>query len=280
MSLRTTARQKLQDCTLCGGRHYGPATATNCPRYRSGARATSGTAGQTGSGLGAKSVLSRTSTTSSATRSTIDSDDALRLSAAVDDSGVPLNLYHGSAVAFDDFDPEFTGSGNDAYGSGFYFTTSEDAAHGYGEHVKSVRLDIRNPIEIDGADANINDAVYFTAAQSAAILRRHPDIRVQPDQAEGEDGEERYNPLGDFIPEFWDKPRWTAAEFDAMIGKVAREHYDDAPWGYVETMFDRGQTAHFRRAVQEVTGNDGVVVNCTDGSRHWVAWFPEQIHQG
>lgn len=265
----------LQDCLNgCGKRHYGPATATNCPRYKSGAGITGSTAGQTGSVLESKSVLSRTSTTSSTT----SSDDALRLSAATDDAGVPLTLFHGSAVDFTDFDPEFTGSGNDAYGSGFYFTTSEDSAHIYGEHVKSVHLDVRNPIEIDGEDANINDAVYFTAAQSAAILRHHPDIRVQPQQADDDD--ERFNPLGDFVPEFWDKPRWTDAEFDTMIGKVAREYYDDAPWGNVETLFDRGQTAHFRRGVQEVTGNDGVVVNCTDDTRHWIAWFPEQVHQG
>ena len=197
---------------------------------------------------------------------------AFRDSAIRDEDGNLAVLYHGSATDFQEWDPEFTGTGNDSWGSGFYFTHSETLARGYGEHVKSVVLNVQNPIRVNGLDDASLDHVFFDAQQSAAILRRHPDIYRQPND------EEEMNPLGDYSPEFWDKDEWSKDEIDSMISNVAREHFDDVQWSHLENVFSRGQTDQFRRGVRDVTGHDGVVVDFKDDGQHTIAWFPEQIH--
>lgn len=195
----------------------------------------------------------------------------MRDSVVRDDEGHLLTVHHGSATAFETFDPAFTGTGNDTWGSGFYFTRDESAARGYGEHVTSVTLNITNPIRVDGQRAmHLDDSITFSSEQSAAILRHHPDIYAQPGD------EERSNPLGDYSADFWDKEEWTKEEMDQMISEVASDYYDDVTWSNLESVFPGESSAAFRRGVQEVTGHDGVVVDFEDG-QHWIAWHPEQI---
>lgn len=254
-------RTGLQDCPNgCGHRHRGAPTPTNCSRYPTTTRGVQSTSGAL-SGLGRKSLL-----TTGAPTPQVSS-----LSAALNDNGTPMTLYHGTDIDFENFDPEFTGSGNDAYGSGFYFTDSADSATGYGSTVKQVHLDIRDPYRIDGEQPHIDDSVSFTAAQAATILKHHPDIHVQPDD------DQRYNPLGDYVSEYWEREHWSDAELDRMAERMAGEYLTDVPFSSVESIFEAGDSAHFRRGVTEATGHDGVVVDCTDGTQHWIAWFPEQI---
>lgn len=198
---------------------------------------------------------------------------AFRDSAIRDEDGNLAVLHHGSSTDFQDWDPEFTGTGNDSWGSGFYFTHSESLAHGYGEHVKSVVLNIQNPIRVNGLDDASLDHVFFDAEQSEAILRRHPDIYRQPND------EEEMNPLGDYSAEFWDKEEWSKEEIDSMISKVSKEHFDDVQWSHLENVFQGGQTDQFRRGVRDATGHDGVVVDFKEDGQHTIAWFPEQVHE-
>ena len=198
---------------------------------------------------------------------------AFRDSAIRDADGNLTVLHHGSSVDFQEWDPEFTGAGNDSWGSGFYLTHSESMARGYGEHVKSVVVNVQNPIHVDGLDKANLDHISFDAEQSAAILQRHPNIYRQPDD------EDEMNPLGDYCPEFWDKDEWSKDEMDSMISRVAQKYFNGVPWSYLEGVFHGGETDHFRRGVREVTGHDGVVVDFKDEGRHTVAWFPEQIHE-
>lgn len=203
-----------------------------------------------------------------------DQGDGAALSRSVvrDADGNLAPMWHGSSTDFDTFDPEFTGTGNDSWGSGFYFTDDHDRARGYGDHVKEVFLDITNPIRVNGKDSSsLDDDFRFTAEQSAAILRNHPDLYNQPD-------DDDMNPLGDYTPQFWDKEQWSRPELDAMITTMARENFNDVPWSYVESMFEGGKTDLFRRAVRDITGHDGVVTSFGDEGTHWIAWFPEQIH--
>lgn len=189
------------------------------------------------------------------------------------DTGEPLVVHHGSSTDFDTWDPEFTGTGNDTWGSGFYFTQDAEAAKGYGDHTKDVTLDITNPIRLDGTDTtHIDERMSFTADQSAQILKSHPDIYRQPDD------DEEMNPLGDYAPDFWNKDHWSREEMDQMIDQTARDNFDGAPWSSLEGMFPGGQSDRFRRAVRDTTGHDGVVTTFDNGDTHWIAWFPEQIH--
>lgn len=199
--------------------------------------------------------------------------ETLKDSAVRDSDGNLIVLHHGSATDFDDFDPEFTGTGNDSWGSGFYFTDDEQRAHGYGEHVKSVFLNITNPIRIDGKEhGSLDGQMFFSAEEAEAILKKHPDIYNQP----GDD--DNPNPLENYAAEFWDKDEWTHAETDRMIEKVAHEYFNDVPWSHLEGVFEGGKSAAFRRAVRQITGHDGVVTDFGSEGTHYVAWFPEQIH--
>lgn len=189
-----------------------------------------------------------------------------------DEDGNLLVVHHGSAVAFDSFDAEFTGAGNDTWGSGFYFTTDEATARGYGEHSKSVLLNITNPIRANGKESmNLGDVMFFDAKQSAAILKHHPDIYNQPGD------EDNWNPLGDYSPDFWDKDDWSREEIDRMVDSVAAEYFSETSWSSLEGVFPGGKSAAFRSAVRDVTGHDGVVADFGEDGTHWVAWFPEQI---
>lgn len=196
-----------------------------------------------------------------------------RDSAIRDQDGNLAVVHHGSSVAFDSWDPEFTGTGNDSWGSGFYFTDDESRAHGYGEHVKSVVLNIQNPIVVDGLSSSNLDDIHFNAKQSEAILRRHPDIYRQPND------EDEMNPLGDYAAEFWDKDEWSEQEMNSMISKVSKDYFNDVSWSNLEGVFPGGHSAEFRRGVQEATGHDGVVADFKDEGRHAIAWFPEQVHE-
>lgn len=211
------------------------------------------------------------------TRSTdtgVNLDGSCADSTVRDTDGNLLVVHHGSASAFDDFDPEFTGGGNDAWGSGFYFTTDTDAASKYGGHVQSATLNITNPIRVNGTDtAHLDQSYTFDDATAAQVLRAHPDIYRQPGD------EDAMNPLADYCPEFHDRDQWSRAELDTMIDSVARENFDGAAWSALEGMFPDGTSAAFRRAVTEATGHDGVEVTFDDAPPFHIAWFPEQINR-
>ena len=108
-------------------------------------------------------------------------------SVVVDKEGNPLKVYHGTGTTITEFDPAFTGKGNDQLGSGFYFTSDPDEAKTYttqrtsnrpnaekigGEdnpNVIDVYLSIKNPIKIQGH--NLNDAdIDLTPEQAEEIL--------------------------------------------------------------------------------------------------------------
>lgn len=198
---------------------------------------------------------------------------AFRNSAIRDEDGNLLVCHHGASTDFDTWDPEYTGTGNDSWGSGFYFTDDLERAQSYGEHTKSVVLNVTNPIMMDGVAESGMEGFYFTSEQAETILRRHPDIYRQPND------DEEMNPLGDYSQEFFDKDEWSKEEIDGMISRVAKENFDDTSWSNLEGMFPGGKSAEFRRGVQEATGHDGVVTDFKEEGRNVIAWFPEQVHE-
>jgi len=190
------------------------------------------------------------------------------------EDGELLTLYHGTDAIFDSFDNAFTGAGNDAYGSGFYFSSDHATSRGYGKNMKKVQLALENPIEVDGRAGSLMD-IEISQNHVVELLKTHPDIYVDPKQAEDED---RFNPLGDYVAEYWDKQEWSKPEIDAMIKKVAKEYFDSpSNYVYLANLFGQDSATAFRVKTKEVLGWDGVKINFEDGLTHWVAWFPEQI---
>lgn len=197
-------------------------------------------------------------------------------SRVVDKDGNLLKVYHGSEIDFDVFDPSFTGRGNDSYGSGFYFNTSEDIAKGYGK-TKTVNLNIANPIIVNGNDSSSLNNIEIPLSTVKKLMKHIPNIYNQPDDDE-------MNPLGDYSPDFWDKSggadpkdRWSRKELEAMMDSVAEENYSDADFTTVENLFGRDGATELREALLKETDWDGVQVKFNDGSSHWIAWSPEQI---
>lgn len=44
-------------------------------------------------------------------------------------------------------------------------------------------------------------------------------------------------PLGDVMPEYWEKPSWTHDEPGAIIQQFATSNLSDTPWSHVESLF-------------------------------------------
>jgi len=203
-------------------------------------------------------------------------------SVVVNKDGSPLKMYHGSGTTIKEFDPAFTGKGNDQLGSGFYFTTDPDEAQIYtkqktsnqpdaekigGEdnpNVIEVYLSIQNPIKVV-AD-NLNDTnVKLTQKQAYNIIKFSPTIM-----------DKENSPLGDWFEEYWN-----IGPKDWMVKKVA-QHYVGSSLISLENDFFRGAAGEFRTALNKVLGYDGVVQDFgnnqfASGVKHYVTWFPSQI---
>jgi hypothetical protein len=63
----------------------------------------------------------------------------------LDNSGNPVNFYHGSDAKFNNFDYKFIGRNGRMLGAGFYFTTDKNTAKGYGKYLYTCNLDIKKP---------------------------------------------------------------------------------------------------------------------------------------
>lgn len=194
-------------------------------------------------------------------------------SKAVDEKGELIKLYHGSKTDFDFFDNSFTGKGNDAYGSGFYFNTDKETSQGYGEHLKEVVLNIKNPIIIENGHKTASIQDYsFNKEDVKEIIKQHPSIYCQPDD------EELINPLSDFSEEFWNKESHSEEEIDSLIDKTVDDFFSDGNFCDLETLYGEENATEFRKAIYKTTGKDGVRVDFpNENCSHWIAWFPEQI---
>lgn len=91
-------------------------------------------------------------------------------SKAVDEHGRPQVYYHGTGTDFDEFSHKFTGSGNDSYGTGFYFAKKPDLAnHFAGSHVMPVYLKMEKPIDHKSDKG-------FTTTQIKNVISRSPNL--------------------------------------------------------------------------------------------------------
>lgn len=200
--------------------------------------------------------------------------DRANHSQVVDDQGRPLIVYHGTGTNIEEFLPEFTGQGNDQYGSGFYFTTDRETAEGYttrtlndqskpggtdNPNVILAYLNIRNPLVVEARDTPNLYQIEVPASQAAKIIGKMPDI-MDPETSI----------LGDFFDDYWE-----SGPKRSMINRLAREY--DWTLGTLATDIFRDHPTEFRQAVSDVLGYDGVQVNFPSGEKHFIAWFPNQI---
>lgn len=199
--------------------------------------------------------------------------DPANASKVVDENGEPMVVYHGTGTTIEAFDPSFTGKGNDQYGSGFYFTTNQDEAVGYtgvtsgsekiggidSPNVVDTHLNIRNPIKISGTSLR-DSGVKLTQKQAFDILMKAPNIM-----------DAETSPVGDFSPAYWDE-----GPTKRVIMGVAKSFVGENLVSLENDFFKDDATA-FRQALNDVLGYDGVVQEYENGTKHYIAWFPNQI---
>ena len=82
-------------------------------------------------------------------------NDPKNSSKVVNEKGEPLMMYHGTSSDFNIFDKKLIKSTN--YGKGFYFTSDLSKAQQYGENIKAVYLDVKNPLDLT---TSANDAEF------------------------------------------------------------------------------------------------------------------------
>ena len=183
-------------------------------------------------------------------------------SKVVDNKGRLLTTYHGSPNSFFTFDRGRMGKGNDQFGAGFYFATSEEASRSYGENVHKTYLNITKPIVINRtADGGDLFDVKITQKQAYEILKRHPLI-YDPDSS----------PLGDMFEEYWE-----VGAKDYMIRAAAKNLNSIGLLDSDYTTF-RDYPNELHEAIRDVLGYDGVEVRFDNsGDRFYVAWFENQI---
>lgn len=201
-----------------------------------------------------------------------------------------LVAYHGTGAIITAFDPAYTGQGNDQYGSGFYFSTNREVAEGYTDstlkgddgkplpkpggdshpNVIAAYINMGNPIIVDGNKHSNLRHIIVSAKEAEQLFRYMPTLYHQPGN------EEEPNPLGDYFPYFWERNRFTEKALNHMIQQLAIDYFNPTNMLLLDVFFASCPTI-FRKAIKEVLGFDGIVVNFADGSKHIVAWFPEQI---
>lgn len=185
-------------------------------------------------------------------------------SKVVDDSGRLRVTYHGSPNSFYTFDRGRIGKGNDQFGAGFYFATSEETSRSYGDNVHKTYLNITKPIIINRtADGGDLFDVKITQKQAYEILKRHPLI-YDPESS----------PLGDMFEEYWE-----VGAKDYMIREAAK-NFNSIGLLDSDYLAYRNYPNELHEAIRDVLGYDGVEVRFDNtGDRFYVAWFENQIKQ-
>ena len=185
--------------------------------------------------------------------------------------------YHGSGTDIQEFSYEFTGAGNDQYGSGFYFTTDEQEAVGYtcqriqsdkpkpgGEDkptVLEVRLDIRNPLDAEAVGTIPKNKVRKLIMMSPVL-------------------DESLIDWGDV--DFEGREKVLSKAVDAYAYQATRNIIVKALFP-IANDFYRGHIKAFNEAVTKVLGYDGVVKKydnpdgCFPMRTHYIVFRPDQI---
>jgi hypothetical protein len=167
--------------------------------------------------------------------------------------------YHGTPIEFETFDPAFVGRGNDELGSGFYFTDNFDTAKNYAlkagdaedRVVLVAEFEIDSPLPLEGG---------FTLDQIEQIMRASSEF----DDVLMNFGDVDYEGEAKVVG-FAVKTYATTIEGDTLTGLNA-----------LSNDFYQGREAEFLRAVNVVSGYDGLIRQ-KGGEQHAVVWLPERI---
>ena len=193
--------------------------------------------------------------------------------------------YHGSNAIFDKFDSEYfnTGTGNEQYGAGFYFTSSEEQAKSYGSAIYKVNLELKNPYILDSTQ-RIDD-IKLSYEEVLELIKQHPNAWITSDEPYDE---YYFNPVMDYVDSYWewcrndiDNPDLNRNLLDCIV-KTAEMIYDNESPTLMSmaSFYDMThiKEQRFLEIFSNITGHDGLIINNEkDGSSIYVAWNSDQI---
>jgi hypothetical protein len=178
-------------------------------------------------------------------------------------------FYHGGPCRIDRFSYEFTGKGDDRFGSGFYFITNRLEANRYCYRADSerrfkvegdqptlhkVKISMKNPM----LDTTIRG---LTELEVGAIIMRSPI----------------------FIERLADYGEIEFEGLDTVIGYATSAMANDDKEPLINTLnvlssdFFGEHIEAFNTAVKKVLGYDGLLAKAAGKDWFAIAWFPEQI---
>lgn len=184
------------------------------------------------------------------------------------EDGTPRIVYHGSGTMIEEFSYEFTNQGNDQLGSGFYFSTDIAEAEGYakttpssqpklgGSDIPTVHpcyLKLLNPLDADKIGNIKYDKIRF-------LISRAPDLL---------DSLSNWGDIG-------------SENKESILHRAAKNYIIDHE-NIVQGLFDVANDFYpddvekFNRIIYTTLGYDGVFKKHSNGTIHYVAFFPEQI---
>lgn len=170
-------------------------------------------------------------------------------------SGKPVTYYHGSGQDIEKFDHKFIGKGNDAYGTGFYFTNRPDVASNYvngpSPNVMPVHIRLENPIHHD---------------DETPLKRHHIEaiIKAAPNHID------TLSNFGDVKFEGYRK----------VLNAAVDTYQDHSKFDGMNTLhndFYQGHHDKFLNNFKKITGHDGVIVKKPDDHNILSIFHPSQI---
>lgn len=178
-------------------------------------------------------------------------------SVVLDENGEPREMYHGSEAYIKEFRGEYMGEGNDAYGSGYYFTTNKDEASGYGANVVSSFLNVKNPLPF-------RKEQKLTKRQIKQFLKAAPELEDTLWNFGDLSSRSMDSVLNDAVEIF------NNIEYDSLLKALNNISYD----------FYRGSEQEFSDKVKEILGYDAVEVTFEDvgmNTKYYILFNPNQI---
>jgi len=181
------------------------------------------------------------------------------VSKVVDENGEPLVVYHGSKASFNAFSHEFTMRNGAMLGRGFYFTTDEEYASGFGGNVFSVFLNLKNPLH-----PAKNEITKEDLKRVIRFIDPHGDtVADYAISSKGYPGKSWYeNALNEAVEAiFSTRKNYSQTSDSDIIGELF------SVWGQEDAL----------RGIIEVLGYDGFIPVGTFSDDFRIVFLPEQI---
>ena len=203
-------------------------------------------------------------------------------SQAVDDTGAPIDFYHGTDADFDKFDASKAGtrSAGDKgfYGKGTYFGLKEETARLYGKNIKKAWLKMENPFRLEKELGTINGEEAPDGYQSQALALNVEEKLPELDNAE----------MAKAITKDGQEVKLTIKEYAEMFRQALAENNNDVKKAAkaVRNQFDKLNVYGMETIIQGMDDFTGALARRKydstwkeKGFKEYIVFSPDQIIQ-